>query len=68
MIKKPIWCKCRKHAWTRRTLLSAWESNKPVRCPEPKCNREITVDTVEELLKQIGVLDLGEEEEEHGSL
>lgn len=63
MIRKPIWCKCRKHSWTRRSLLSAWENNRPVRCPEPQCNREISVDDVEVLLQQIGVLNLEEDDE-----
>lgn len=61
MIKKPIWCKCRKHSWTRRSLLWSWENNKPVSCPEPQCKREITVDAIEELLQQIGVLNLEDE-------
>ncbi len=60
-IRKPVWCTCKGHSWTRRQLLSAWENNRPVTCPEANCRREIAVDDIEILLKKINILDLGAE-------
>jgi len=63
MIRKPIWCKCRRHSWTRRQLISAWEGGNSIRCPEPECTREIEVEAIEALLKKIGALDLDESDD-----
>ena len=60
-IRKPVWCTCKGHSWTRRQLLAAWENDRPVTCPEPACGREIAVDDIEDLLTKINILDLGAE-------
>jgi len=56
MLTKPIWCKCKKHSWTRRQLYAAWERGKDIRCPNPECDRSIPVETVEELLIEMGLV------------
>lgn len=56
MLTKPIWCKCKKHSWTRRQLYAAWEKNRGVRCPDPGCQREIPLETVETLLIELGMV------------
>jgi hypothetical protein len=56
MLTKPIWCKCKKHSWTRRQLYSAWEKDRDIRCPTPDCGREIPLETIEALLIQIGMI------------
>ena len=53
---KPIWCKCGGHSWTRRQLYAAWEKDRNVVCPAPDCLREIPVETVEDLLIQVGLV------------
>jgi len=64
MIAKPVWCaKCKKHSWTRRQLLAAWERDKSLVCPEPSCAHEALPSTIEEALKREGILDLEEEED-----
>jgi hypothetical protein len=60
-IQKPIWCKCGGHSWTRKQLYSAWENDKPIQCPDPACQREISVEIIEELLKRIGMIRLDDE-------
>lgn len=72
MLTKPIWCKCNKHSWTRRHLYAAWEKDRDLRCPNPDCQRSIPVETIEELLIQLGMVHPDDEEEsdaipeEHG--
>jgi hypothetical protein len=56
MVAKPIWCKCMNHSWTRRQLYAAWERNQPTWCPAPDCQREIPLETIEQLLIQEGLL------------
>ena len=56
MVAKPIWCKCRGHSWTRRQLYYAWERHRSIRCPAPECEREISVETMEALLIQLGMV------------
>ena len=61
MLAKPIWCKCKKHSWTRRQLYASWEKNRSIRCPIPDCEREIPMETVEALLIQVGMVTPDEE-------
>jgi hypothetical protein len=56
MLRKPIWCKCKKHSWTRRQLYAAWEKGRDVMCPDPTCQRTIPVETVETLLVDLGMV------------
>ncbi len=64
MITRPVWCgKCKRHSWTRRQLLSAWERNKTLTCPEPTCRHEVEPSVIESALKREGILDLEDEED-----
>jgi hypothetical protein len=56
MLSKPIWCKCKKHSWTRRQLYAAWEKGRDIRCPSPGCERAIPVETIERLLIDLGMV------------
>lgn len=56
MVARPIWCKCSGHSWTRRQLYAAWEQNQSVRCPDPDCEREIPLETIEQLLVQLKMI------------
>jgi len=56
MLSKPIWCKCKKHSWTRRQLYASWEKGRDVQCPDPGCQRVIPVETVEILLIDLGMV------------
>ena len=56
MLRKPIWCKCKRHSWTRRQLYSAWEKGRDLRCPDPGCERTIPGETIEALLIQLGMV------------
>ncbi len=56
MVRKPIWCKCKKHSWTRRQLYAAWEKDRDIRCPDPGCHRMIPVETVETMLIDLGLV------------
>jgi len=57
MLSKPVWCKrCNRHSWTRRQLYAAWESDRSIRCPVPDCQSEISLETIETLLIQIGMV------------
>lgn len=58
MVHGPIWCKCKKHSWTRNALKWAWEQENTVRCSNTECGREIEPHVLEELLQRIGVLSL----------
>jgi len=66
MVLGPIWCKCKKHSWTRSALKWAWEQENTVRCSNTECGREIEPHVLEDLLQRIGVLHLdgGDKEEE----
>lgn len=60
-MRKPIRCKgCLRHSWTRRKLLTAWENSASVRCPEPDCGHELTVEEIDAFLKKIDVLQLAD--------
>lgn len=63
-MRKLIWCKCEQHSWTRRQMRMAWENNNSLRCPESTCGREIPMETIEELLTNLGVLQLDMSPEE----
>lgn len=56
MLTKPIWCDCRKHSWTRRQFYSAWERSRALRCPDPDCQRDITLESIEEHLIEQGLV------------
>ena len=63
MVLKPIWCKCEKTSWTRRQLYNAWVANREIRCPEPSCQREISLDDIEDLLVDLGMLNLDDDDD-----
>ena len=69
MLRQPIWCKCKKHSWTRRQLYAAWEKDRDIRCPDPACQREIPLETIETLLIGLGMVtpdEVSNEEVEDG--
>lgn len=61
MVAKPIWCKCKQHSWTRRQLYAAWERDQSTRCPAPECQREIPLETIEQLLIQLKMISPSED-------
>jgi hypothetical protein len=64
MVQRPIWCtECHKHSWTRKQLYNAWVNDKPIRCPEPTCNRVIPTEEIEALLEELGLVKPDEEAE-----
>ena len=64
-MQKPIWCKCRQHSWTRRQLYVAWVADRYLRCPEPTCGRDITLEAIESLLVDLGMVNLDDGPEAH---
>ena len=63
MIVKPVWCgNCKRHSWTRRQLLAAWERDKTLTCPEPDCGHQVLPGVVKAALQKEGILDLEEED------
>lgn len=61
VVAKPIWCKCSNHSWTKRQLYSAWERDQSIMCPDPDCQREIPLETIEELLINLRMISPADE-------
>lgn len=63
-MRKPVWCGgCKRHAWTRQQILSAWMSDIALRCPEPDCEREVSTEILEEALRREGMLNTEDDDD-----
>lgn len=67
MVRSPIWCKCKRHSWTRSALKWAWEQEVTLKCSNTECAREIEPERIEELLTGIGELLLDDQDESDAS-
>ena len=56
MVRTPIWCRCKKHSWTRSEFRRAWENDMILRCSNDACEHEVGPERMQELLTEIGEL------------
>jgi len=61
-VQGPVWCLCKRHSWTRKQLLSAWEAGRSLYCPDVACSREIVLESIRTILLRLKLIP--EEEEE----